>query len=200
MALDTAYNRCRQRSGKNGIFRIILEGPSAQRIPLNIHSGSQPDGHTEFLHFFTDAVSDGAKEVSVPALRKKLGARPCRCVLIMQNAVRRGSHLCFHPGAGSAEHIPLIDLQHFGNTRCLVSSVRQFHNLRSKIQSGRAVRQYNIGNAEFFVQTAGSSPGCANRKDDTVLPMCASADNGPDKLILRHRGDNRVRLRLRRFA
>ena len=102
----------------------------------------------------------------------------------MQNAVRRGSHLCFHPGAGSAEHIPLIDLQHFGNTRCLVSSVRQFHNLRSKIQSGRAVRQYNIGNAEFFVQTAGGRPGCADRKDNTVLPMCASADNGPDKLIL----------------
>ena len=70
-------------SGKKRIFRIVFKVSSTERIPMDVHARSEPQGYLEFLHLMADHFSDLFDQLRIPGLCQKGPYRNRRAILII---------------------------------------------------------------------------------------------------------------------
>ena len=83
MLLDASGICGGTETGNQGILGIIFKVAAAEGIPLDVHARRKPEGHAEFLHFFSHNVAGFFHCLHVPGLGQQGGDVDGRAVLII---------------------------------------------------------------------------------------------------------------------
>ena len=163
--LHAAHGRRCDLAREDGVFRAVLEGAAAERVPKDVHAGRQPDGDAELLHLLPHRVAEALHEGGVPRLRADEPARPCRRILIVADAVfGLGEHFCAHHLAEEAEVVLRIGL------RALERAVGKFDDLGRDVEPLRAVGEDDVGDRAAFIEFRRRGAACAHHVDEALLP------------------------------